>query len=104
MPVCIVVYCMSHDKIIIVQNTCHEWIHVCASINFRAGNESATFKGMQETFRWLASQQFKPVFVQVNKLLRFFFTVRHWDPLSSLDSLPALVKLPKQVFVVSYEL
>ena len=36
------------------------------------GNELATFKGMRESFHWLASQQFTPFFVQVNWLLQFF--------------------------------
>ena len=35
-------------------------------------NESATFKGMHESFCSLASQQFKPFLVQVNWLLHFF--------------------------------
>ena len=37
------------------------------------GNESATFKGMSKSLRWLASLQIKPVLVQVNWLLGFLF-------------------------------
>ena len=28
-PVCVVVYCMSHDNIMLVHSTCHECIHAC---------------------------------------------------------------------------
>ena len=41
-------------------------------VNLQVVNESATFKGMRESFRCLASQQFKPLLVQVHWLLRFF--------------------------------
>ena len=44
----------------------------------------------------------KPFLSQVNWLLRFL-TVRPWDPLSSLEPLPVLIKVPKQEGLVVYK-
>ena len=41
------------------------------------------------------------LFSQVNWLLRFL-TVRPWDPLSSLEPLPVLIKVPKQEGLAMY--
>ena len=65
--VCIVVYCMDHDNIILVHSTYYEYIHVDAQLG--VVNESVTFKGMHDSFHWLESQAF---LVQVNWLLRIF--------------------------------
>ena len=43
-----------------------------------------------------------PFLSQVNWLLRFL-TVRAWDPLSSLEPLPVLIKVPKQEGLVVYQ-
>ena len=43
----------------------------------------------------------KPFLSQVNWLLRFL-TVLPWDPLSSLELLPVLIKVPKQEGLVVY--
>ena len=43
----------------------------------------------------------KPFLSQVNWLLRFL-TVRPWDPLSYLEPLPVLIKVPKQEGLVVY--
>ena len=37
------------------------------------GNETATLNGIRQSLWWLGYQQFKPVLVQVNASLRFFF-------------------------------
>ena len=52
-----------------------------------------------ESVHCFASQAFS--LSQVNWLLRFL-TVRPWDPLSSLEPLPVLIKVPKQEGLVVY--
>ena len=58
-------------------------------------HELATFKGMCESFRWLASQQSKPFLVQVNWLLRFFLFFFDSTALGPTVILRALTGLDK---------
>ena len=87
--------------IMLVHSICQKWIHVrvCAWLALRVVHKSTTFKAMRESVRCLASQAF--FLSQVNWLLRFL-TVRPWDPLSSLEPLPVLIKVPKQEGLVVY--
>ena len=48
-----------------------------------------------ESFRWLASQQFKPFIVQVNWLFRFFFFFFYCTALGPTVNLTALTCLDK---------
>ena len=84
--------------IILVHSTCQKCIHVRAWLALHVVHESTTFKGMCESVHCLASQAFLS---QVNWLLRFL-TVQPWDPLSSLEPLPVLIKVPKQEGLVVY--
>ena len=87
--------------IMLVHSKCHKWIHVCvrAWLALRVVHESTTFKGM--CVRVSVVLPLKPFLSQVNWLLRFL-TVRPWDPLSSLEPLPVLIKVPKQEGLVVY--
>ena len=62
--------------------------------NLRVGNESGTFKGMCESFRWLVYQQFKPFLVQLTWLLRFLDCMA-WGPTVLLTALTCLHQGPK---------
>ena len=77
----------------LVHSTCQKCIHVRAWPALRVVHESMTFKGMR--VRVSVVLHLKPFLSQVNWLLRFL-TVRPWDPLSSLEPLPVLIKVPKQ--------
>ena len=84
--------------IMLVHSICQKWIHVRTWLALLVVQESTTFKGMRESVCGLASQAFLS---QVNWLLRVL-TVRPWDPLSSLEPLPVLIKVPKQEGLVMY--
>ena len=83
----------------LVHSTCQKCVHVRACLALRVVHESTTFKGMRESVRCLASQVFS--LAQVNWLLHFL-TVRPWDPLSSLEPLPVLIKVLKQEGLVVF--
>ena len=85
--------------IMLVDSTCQKWIHVRTWPALRFVHESTTFKGMR--VRVSIVLHLKPFLFQVNWLLRFL-TVRPWDPLSSLEPLPVLIKVPKQEGLVVY--
>ena len=74
-------------------------VRVRAWLALRVVHESTTFKGMH--VRVSAVLHLKSFLSQVNWLLRFL-TVRPWDPLSSLEPLPVLIKVPKQEGLVVY--
>ena len=87
--------------IMLVHSICQKLIHVRvrAWLALRVVHESTTFKGMR--VRVSVVLHLKPFLSQVNWLLRFM-TVQPWDPLSSLEPLPVLIKVPKQEGVVVY--
>ena len=63
-------------------------------VNLCVGNESAMFKGMRESFCWLAPQQFKPFLVQFNWLLRLLFDCTALGPTVILRARTCLDKGP----------
>ena len=83
--------------IMLVHSIIH--VHVRAWLALRVVHESTTFKGMR--VRVSVVLHLKPFLSQVYWLLRFL-TVWPWDPLSSLDPLPVLTKVPKQEGLVVY--
>ena len=85
--------------IMLVHSTCQKCIHVRVWLPLRVVQESMTFKDMRESVPCLASQAF--FLSQVNWLLRFL-TVQPWDPLSSLEPLTVLIRVPKQEGLVVY--
>ena len=84
--------------IMLVHSTCQKWIHVHAWPALRVVHEWTTFKACMRVSVVL---HLKPFLSQVNWLLRFL-TVQPWDPLSSLEPLPVLIKVPKQEGLVMY--
>ena len=85
--------------IMLVHSTCQKWTHERAWRALRVVHESTTFKGMH--VRVSVILHLKPFLSQVNWLLHFL-TVQPWDPLSSLEPLPVLIKVPKQEGLVMY--
>ena len=86
--------------IMLIHSTGQKCIHIRAWLALRVVHESSTFKGMRESVCCYVLH-LKPFRSQVNWLLRFL-TVQPWDPLSSLEPLPVLIKVPKQEGLVVY--
>ena len=80
---------------------CQKGIHVRAWLALCVVHESTTFKDMRACVRVSVVLRLKLFLSQVNWLLRFL-TVQPWDPLSSLEALPVLIKVPKQEGLVVY--
>ena len=78
--------------IMLVHSIGRKWIHVRPWLALRVVYESTTVSVVLHL---------KPFLSQVNLLLRFL-TERPWDPLSSLEPLPVLIKVPKQEGLVMY--
>ena len=84
--------------IVLVHSICQKCSHVRTWLPLRVVHEWAAFGAC---VRASVVLHLRPFLSQVDLLLHFL-TVRTWDPLSSLEPLPVLMKVQKQDGLVVY--